>query len=174
MRDLPKCYLLHTDPSEFKESGKTRQATCFPLSTLNHWNFTEHTSWFSKPRLPKFPRWDSWAWIMSQKMRWCAMNLNHGLWHLFVWIWALLGFTRDFSKIHDNVDMVRVANEMKPCGVKNLSPTMTIFFIEWFFQYHIRVLYITYIVVQITPTLEKIWLMKLLIIKSKLQLNLMF
>ena len=51
---------------------------------------------------------------------------------------------------------------------------MTIFFIEWFFQDQMRVLYITYIVVQITPTLEKIWWMKLLIIKSKLQLNLMF
>ena len=51
---------------------------------------------------------------------------------------------------------------------------MTIFFTEWFFQDHMRVLYITYIVVQITPTLEKIWLMKLLIIKSKLWLNIMF
>ena len=51
---------------------------------------------------------------------------------------------------------------------------MIIFFIKWFFQDHIRVMYITYIVVQITPTLEKIWLMKLLIIKSKLRLNLMF
>ena len=88
MRDLPKCYLLHTDPLEFRKLGKTCQATCFPLSTLNHWSFTEHTSWPSKPRLPKFPQWDSWAWIMSQKMRWCAMSLNHGLWRLFVWIWA--------------------------------------------------------------------------------------
>ena len=67
MRGLPKCYLLHNDPSEFRELGKICQATCFPLSTLNHWSFTEHTSWPSKPRLPKFPRWDSWAWIMSQK-----------------------------------------------------------------------------------------------------------
>ena len=33
---------------------------------------------------------------------------------------------------------------------------MTIFFIKWFFQDHMRVLYITYIVVQITPTLKKI------------------
>ena len=30
----------------------------FLLSTLNHWNFTEHTSWPSKPRLPKFPQRD--------------------------------------------------------------------------------------------------------------------
>ena len=26
----------------------------FLLSTLNRWSFTEHTSWPSKPRLPKF------------------------------------------------------------------------------------------------------------------------
>ena len=32
---LTKCYLLHTDPSEFRELGKTCQATYFPLSTLN-------------------------------------------------------------------------------------------------------------------------------------------
>ena len=34
-----------------------------------------------------------------------------------------MGFRRDFPKIHNNVDVVRVANEMKPCGVKNLSST---------------------------------------------------
>ena len=34
---------------------------------------------------------------------------------------AFLGFRRDFPKIHDSVDVVRVANEMKPYGVKNLS-----------------------------------------------------
>ena len=123
MRGLPKCYLLHTNAFEFKELGKTCQATCFPLSTLNHWSFTEQTSWPSKPRLPKFPWWDSRAWIMGQKMRSYAMSLNHGLWRLFVWIWALLGFRRDFPKIHDNVDVVQVANEMKLCCVKNLSST---------------------------------------------------
>ena len=123
VRGLPKCYLLHVDPSEFRELGKTRQATYFPLSTLNHWNFIKHTSWPSKPRLPKFPRWNLWAWMMSQKMRWCAMSLNHGLWRIFMWIWVLLGFRRDFPKIHDNVDVMRIANEMKPCGVKNLSST---------------------------------------------------
>ena len=30
-----------------------------------------------------------------------------------------------------------------------------LFFIEWFFQDHMRVLYITYIVVQITPSSDK-------------------
>ena len=29
----------------------------------------------------------------------------------------------DSPKIHDNIDVVRVANEMKPCGVKNLPST---------------------------------------------------
>ena len=34
-----------------------------------------------------------------------------------------LGFRRDSPKIHDSVDMVRVANEIKPYGVKNVSST---------------------------------------------------
>ena len=36
---------------------------------------------------------------------------------------ALLGFRRDFPKIHDSFDVVRVANKMKPCDMKNLSST---------------------------------------------------
>ena len=36
---------------------------------------------------------------------------------------TLLGFKIDSPKIHDNVDVVQVANEMKPCVVKNLSST---------------------------------------------------
>ena len=115
---LTKCYLLHTNSLEFRELGKTCQATCFLLSTLNHWSFTEHISWPSKPQLPKFPRWDSWTWIMSQK------------WDYVLWAWAMgfdaflckyelfLSFKRDFPKIHDNVDVVQVANEIKACGVK--------------------------------------------------------
>ena len=38
-----------------------------------------------------------------------------------MWIWALLGFRRDFPKIQNSVDVAWVANEIKPCGVKNLS-----------------------------------------------------
>jgi len=34
-----------------------------------------------------------------------------------------LGFKRGFYKIYDNVDVVRIANEMKPCSMKNLSST---------------------------------------------------
>ena len=40
-----------------------------------------------------------------------------------------MGFKKDFSKIHDNVDVVRVANEIKPCGVKNLSSTESFLFV---------------------------------------------
>ena len=106
---LTKCYVLHTDPSEFRELGKTCQATCFPLSTLNRWSFTEHTSWPSKPQLPKFPRWDSWAWIMSRKWdvvpRARTMGfdeimlpwvLDYGLRRLFCVNMGFLGFRRDF------------------------------------------------------------------------------
>ena len=112
--------------------GKTCQATCFLLSTLNHWSFTEHTSWPSKPQLLKFPRWDSWAWIMSWKwdvMPWALMRLYcQEFWTMgfgvILWIWTLLGFKRDFSKTHDSVDVVQVANEMKLFGLKNLSSTV--------------------------------------------------
>ena len=34
--------------------GEDTPSNMFPLSTLNRWSFTEHTSWPSKPRLPKF------------------------------------------------------------------------------------------------------------------------
>ena len=70
------------------------------------------------------------------KMRCCVMSSNYGPWWdyiamsfgpwasaSFLWIRTLLGFKIDSPKIHDNIDVVRVANEMKPCGVKNLSST---------------------------------------------------
>ena len=91
--------------------------------------------WPSKPRLSKFLKWDSWAWIMSRKwdvMPWAwtmgfdniilPWVLDHGLQRHFVNM-ALLGFKRGFLKIHDNVDVMRVANKMKPCDVKNLPLT---------------------------------------------------
>ena len=43
-----------------------------------------------------------------------AMLCKHGL------FWALKEI---FPKIHDNVDVMWVAIEMKPCGVKILSST---------------------------------------------------
>ena len=72
---------------------------------------------------PKIPSMRLMRLDHEPKMRWCAMSLNHGLWHFFVLIWALLSFKRGFPKIHDNVDVVWVANEMKPCSVKNLLLT---------------------------------------------------
>ena len=72
----------------------------------------------------------------EQKIRCCAMSSNYGPWWdyiamsfrpwasaSFLWIRTLLGFKIDSSKIHDNIDVVRVANEMKSCGVKNLPST---------------------------------------------------
>ena len=108
---LTQCYILHTDPSEFRKSGKTCQATCFPLSTLNRWSFTKHTSWPSKPRLPKFPWWDPWAWIMCREwdiVPWAwTMSFDEIIspWTMgfgvILWIWALLDFKKGFSKIHN-------------------------------------------------------------------------
>ena len=67
---LTICYPLHTDSLEFRELKKTRQATCFFLSTLNHWSFSEHTYWPSKPRLPKFPLKRLMSLGHKPKMRW--------------------------------------------------------------------------------------------------------
>ena len=93
---LTKCYLLHTDPSEFRELGKTYQATCFPLSTLNHWSFTKHISWSSKPWLQNFSsethelgswakKWDdvSWAWTMGFDTFLCEYGLFWALEEIF-------------------------------------------------------------------------------------------
>ena len=60
---------------------------------------------------------------------WVLVRLyRHEFWtmgfDIILWIWTLLGFKRDFLKIHDSVDVVLVANVMKPCGVKNLSSTL--------------------------------------------------
>ena len=93
---LTKCYLLHTDPSEFRELGKTYQATCFPLSTLNHWSFTKHISWSFKPWLQNFSsethelgswakKWDdvSWAWTMDFDTFLCKYGLFWALEEIF-------------------------------------------------------------------------------------------
>ena len=38
--------------------GEDTPSNMFLLLTLNCWSFTEHISWLSKPRLPKFPQRD--------------------------------------------------------------------------------------------------------------------
>ena len=111
-------------PVRVQGIGKDMPSNMLPLSTLNCWSFTYHIFWFSKPRLPKFPRWDSWAWIMNWKwdnVPWAwTMGFDEiispwvsdqGFWCRFVQIWALLGFEIDLPKIHDNIDVVRVANK---------------------------------------------------------------
>ena len=109
----------------------------FPLSTLNCWSFIEHTSRPSKPRLPKFPPMRLMSFDHDLKMRWCAMSSNYEIWWdnivMSFGLWALasfcvnmgfFGFKRDFFKIHDNIDVIQVANEIKPCGMKILSSTI--------------------------------------------------
>ena len=86
---------------------------------------------------PKIPPMRLMSLDHEPKMRCCAMSSNYGPWWdyiamsfgpwaltSFLWIKTLLGFKIDSPKIHDNIDMVRVANEMKSYGVKNLPSTM--------------------------------------------------
>ena len=83
---------------------------------------------------PKIPSMRLMSLDHEPKMKWCIMSLNHGLWWDNIamgfgpWalasLWALLNFKVDFPKIHNNVDVVQVANEIKPYGVKNLSSTV--------------------------------------------------
>ena len=86
---------------------------------------------------PKIPPIRFMSLDHEPKMRCCVMSSNYGPWWncitmsfgpwasaSFLWIWTLLGFKIDSSKIHDSVDVMWVANEMKPFGVKNLSSIM--------------------------------------------------
>ena len=52
--------------------------------------------------------------------------MSFGLWALasFCVNMGFFGFKRDFFKIHDNIDVIQVANEIKPCGMKILSSTI--------------------------------------------------
>ena len=85
---------------------------------------------------PKIPRIRLMSLDHKPKRRCCGMSSNYGPWWdyiamsfgswalaSFLWIWTLLGFKIDSPKIHDNVDVVWVTNEMRPRGVKNLSST---------------------------------------------------
>ena len=59
-----------------------------------------------------------WALIRLYSHEFWTMGFN-----VILWIWILLGFKRDFPKIHDGVDLVRATNEMNTCGVKILPLT---------------------------------------------------
>ena len=85
---------------------------------------------------PKIPLIRLMSLDHEPKMRCCAISSNYGPWWdyiamsfgpwasaSFLWIWTFLGFKIDSPKIHNSVDVVRVANEMKSCGVKKLSST---------------------------------------------------
>ena len=86
---------------------------------------------------PKIPPMRLMSLDHKPKMRCCAVSSNYGPWWdyiamsfgpwalaSFLWIRTFLGFKIDSPKIHDNIDVVRVANEMKSCGVKNLPSTL--------------------------------------------------
>ena len=85
---------------------------------------------------PKIPPMRLMSLDHELKMRCCGMSLNYGPWWDYItmsfgpwasasfsWIWTLLGFKIDYPKIHGNVDVVWVTNEMRPRGVKNFSST---------------------------------------------------
>ena len=88
-------------------------------------------------KTPKIPSMRLMSLDQEPKMRCCAMSSNYKPWWdyiamsfgpwasaSFLWIRTLLGFKIDSPKIHDNIDVVRVVNEMKSCDVKNLSSTL--------------------------------------------------
>ena len=85
---------------------------------------------------PKIPSMRLMSLDHEPKMRCCGISSNYGPWWdyiaisfgpwasaSFLWIWTLLGFKINFTKIHDSVDVMWIANEMKPHDVKNLSST---------------------------------------------------
>ena len=85
---------------------------------------------------PKIPQMRLMSLDHELKMRCCGISSNYGPWWDYItmsfgpwasasfsWIWTLLGFKIDSPKIHGNVDVVWVTNEMRPRGVKNLSST---------------------------------------------------
>ena len=87
---LTKCHLLHTDPSEFRELGKTRQVTCFPFIKFEPLDLYWTYFLAFQTTTPKIPPMRFMSLNHEPKMRWCAMSLNHGLQRLFVYIWAPL------------------------------------------------------------------------------------
>ena len=108
------------------------------LSFINFEPLELYWTYFLAPQTttPKIPPMRLMSLDHKPKMRCCAMSLNYELWWDNIAMgygpWALasfceyglfLGLKRDFVKLHDSVDVVRVANEIKPCGVKNLSST---------------------------------------------------
>ena len=87
---------------------------------------------------PKIPMMKLMSLDHEPKIRCCVMSSNYGPWWdyiamsfgpwvlaSFLWIRTLLGFKIDSPKIHDNTDVMWVANEMKQCGVKNLLSTLS-------------------------------------------------
>ena len=76
----------------------------------------------------EFRSWAENEMLCHKLELWALMRLyRHEFWTMgfsvILWTWTLLDFKRDFPKIHDSIDVVWVANEIKSCGVKKLSLT---------------------------------------------------
>ena len=145
---LTKCYLLHINPSKFRVQGIGKDMSSNMLSFINFEPLELYWTYFLalQTTTPKIPPIRLMSLDHEPKMRCCAISSNYGPWWdyttmsfrpwaltSFLWIRTLLGFKIDSLKIHDNIDMVQVANEMKPCGAKNL-PSTTIFVQLWNFE----------------------------------------
>ena len=75
---LTRWYILHIDPSEFKELGKTCQATCFPFFELLELYWTYFLA--LQITTPKICSMRLMSLDHEPRMRCCAMSLNYGLW----------------------------------------------------------------------------------------------
>ena len=90
-----------------------------------------HNSQNSPDETHDLGSWAKTKMLYHELELWALMRLyRHEFWTMgfsvILWTWTLLDFKRDFPKNHDSVDLARVANEIKPCGMKILSSTPAI------------------------------------------------
>ena len=133
--------MLHFAHRPVKVQGIGKDMPSNMLSFINFEPLELYWTYFLafQTTTPKIPSMRLMSLNHEPKIRCCAMSSNYrpwwdyiamsfGPWALasFLWIRTLLDFKIYSPKIHDNIDVVRVANEMKPCGVKNLPSTTAI------------------------------------------------
>ena len=85
-----------------------------------------HDSQNSPDKTHELGSWAKNEMLCHELELWALMRLyRHEFWTMGFGIIFVnkdfLGFKIDSSKIYDNIDVVRVANEIKPCGVNILS-----------------------------------------------------
>ena len=118
--------------------GIRKGMPCNILSFINFEPLEVYWTYFLalQTTTPKIPPMRLMSLDHELKMRCCGMSSNYGPWWDYItmsfgpwastsfsWIWTLLGFKIDSPKIHGNVDVVWVTNEMRPRGVKIFSST---------------------------------------------------